>query len=273
MGLFLSTFFSKIDKLLDGIEERLKGIGILLPGYLKEDRSVPYLMVNIPFLEDIRLKELVHSRYGVDIVLDIDRNGTCLAEFRFGKYLSFRRLMYVTIGTGVGVGLLIDGKICRITNDSIGELGHLTLVLDGAECVCGNRGCVEAYVSKSGLKRIARKIGIYSYFPQESEININHEIDHDTLFIAAEKGNENARLIFEEFEHYLVADLVIYANIYSPDIIILGGGITAASEYFLTATQKILDTQWFERKNKRILVKRTQFGLDAGIIGAAALFL
>ena len=265
---FLSTLCDSIDFLAKGRD--LQGIGVLLPGYLKENRTVPYIMVNIPMLEDVPLHGFLKERYGVTIALDIDRNGPCLAEYIFHYKGKFSRLMYVTIGTGVGVGLVVEGVICRICNDSIGELGHVTLEPGGHLCVCGNTGCVETIVSKDGIGRIAERLGLASSILKADETGL---LSPGDIYEEALKGNEAALQVFKEFGRYLGAALVTYANTFSPDIIVVGGGLAGASEFFLKTADEFLNKHWFERKAKRIPVKKTRFGAHAGIIGAASLVI
>jgi predicted NBD/HSP70 family sugar kinase len=141
-------FLHKLSKTIGRLIKNrpVHGIGVLVPGYLKDDRRVPYIMVNIPMLEDAPLHDTLEKRFGLAVALDIDRNGPCLAEYLFHYKDKVSRLMFVTIGTGVGVGLVVNGEISRFCNDSIGELGHVTLEAGGYRCVCGNLGCVETIV-------------------------------------------------------------------------------------------------------------------------------
>jgi glucokinase len=262
ISIFLETLCDEIGSLVK--DRDIKGIGVLLPGYLKKNRSVPYIMVNIPMLEDVPLKQKLEDRFGISVALDIDRNGPCLAEYLFRDGEPVSRLMYVTIGTGVGVGLTVDGKICRICNDSIGELGHVNLEPDGYSCVCGNRGCVETIVSKNGIARIAERLGLDRFF---------ETLLPEQLYEAAERGNSDAVRVFHEFGRYLGVSLVAFANIFSPDLIIIGGGLSGASGFYLDIAEKYLNEHWFERETKQIPVRKTAFGEHAGIVGAASLAL
>jgi len=271
--LFISNLFSSIEKLILHKGKNPAGIGILLPGYLKNNRTVPYIMVNIPMLEEIPLYNIIKKRFNIPVALDIDRNGHCLAEYKFEYREKVQRLMYVAIGTGVGVGLVVNGDICRVTNDSIGELGHIALEVDGPVCVCGNRGCIEKFVSKDGIARIANSMGITGVSAMDKEGFQLEGLDPNIIYYAARAGNKSALKIFKEFGHYLGVALVNYANTYSPDMIIIGGGLSEASDFYLGEAEKYLNNHWFERKNKFIEVRRTVFGPNAGIIGAASLFL
>lgn len=264
---FLNKLFARIVELTKS--RQVRGIGVLLPGYLRDNRRVPHIMVNIPMLEGVPLYDLLHERFDVNIALDIDRNGPCLAEYLFHHRGKVSRLMYVTLGTGVGVGLVIDGEIARFTNDSIGELGHLTLEPDGFQCVCGNRGCVETIVSIRGIARIAERIGVLESLKERGSETFHPE----EIYNRAARGDRNALRLFREFGRLLGASLVTFSNTFSPDLIVIGGGLSGGGEFFIKVAENYLNEHWFERSYKRIPVIKSAFGIHAGIVGAAALVL
>jgi len=264
---FLNRLFETIEELIE--DSRVRGIGALLPGYLRNNRRVPHIMVNIPMLEGVPLFDLLAERFNTNIALDIDRNGPCLAEYLFHYRNEVARLMYVTLGTGVGVGLVIDGEIVRVTNDSIGELGHLTLEPDGYPCVCGNRGCVETIVSIRGITRIAERLGVVEALKTAGSDRPSPE----EIYQRAAEGNKHALQVFGEFGRLLGASLVTFSNTFSPDLIVIGGGLSEGGEFFLETAEHYLNDHWFERSYKRIPVVRSAFGAHAGIVGAAALVL
>lgn len=143
---FLDTLLDRIGCLL--ADRTVRGVGVLLPGYLKDRRSVPYIMVNIPMLENVALQQKLENRFGISVALDIDRNGPCLAEYLFHYREGVSRLMYVTIGTGVGVGLVVDGAICRVCNDQLASSGMLL----------SSRRAIHAYAATGVvLKRLCRR--------------------------------------------------------------------------------------------------------------------
>jgi glucokinase len=263
--IFLKKLFATIEELT--LNRQIRGIGVLLPGYLRNNRHVPHIMVNIPMIEGVPLYDLLSERFNTNITLDIDRNGPCLAEYLFHHFGKFSRLMYVTLGTGVGVGLVIDGKIARFTNDSIGELGHLTLEPEGFPCVCGNRGCVETVVSIRGMVRIAKRLGVL----ERLKVGSSETLHPEELHNKAVKGDMNALFVFREFGRLLGASLVTFANTFSPDLIVIGGGLSGGAEFFLETAKNYLNEHWFERSNKQIPVTTSVFGVHAGIVGAAAL--
>jgi glucokinase len=257
-------FLHKLSKTIGRLIKNrpVHGIGVLVPGYLKDDRRVPYIMVNIPMLEDAPLHDTLEKRFGLAVALDIDRNGPCLAEYLFHYKDKVSRLMFVTIGTGVGVGLVVNGEISRFCNDSIGELGHVTLEAGGYRCVCGNLGCVETIVSKDGIGRIAHRLGVADRFDT---------LHPEGLYKMATAGDSVSARVFREFGKYLGASFVTFANTFSPDLIVVGGGLVGASDLYLGIAETYLNEHWFERKTKHIPVRKTAFGYHAGIVGAASL--
>ncbi len=267
----LETFRANLFDTLDQMAARqpVRGIGALLPGYLRENRTIPHIMVNLRMLEGVPLARWLSDRYGVAVSLDIDRNGPALAESLFHYRHQVSRLLYVTIGTGLGVGLVTNGVICRICHDSIGELGHITLDPGGARCACGNEGCAETLLSRDGIGRIAQRLGLCASLRQ----NETSREFPEALYREAASGHPEARRVFVEFGRYLGAALVTFSNTFSPDIIVIGGGLSGASEFFLPTAERYLNEHWIERVTKRIPVRRTNFGAHAGVIGAASLVL
>jgi glucokinase len=273
IDVFISSLLGAVEQHCAGLSENPRGIGVLLPGYLRQNRTIPYIMVNVPMLEGVHLHRILHTRFGVPVELDIDRNGPCLAEYKFRYIGTVERLMYVTIGTGVGVGLVVNGEICRVTNDCVGELGHVNFERDGVKCVCGNRGCVETIISRKGIGRIARRLNVGSVRVKDNDGKLVCGLALDILSLAAAQGDRDAMRVFQEFGRSLGAALVIYANIFSPDLIVVGGGLSGASEFFLKEAEGYLNTHWFERNNRKIPVRKTGFGAYAGVIGAASLVM
>jgi glucokinase len=262
---FLDRLYGSVDRVAGAVAS---GIGALLPGYLDAARTVPRIMVNIPMLEGVPLHGHLSARYGLPVALDIDRNGPAWAEHLF-NHTDVKRLMYVTIGTGVGVGMTVSGEILRVCNDSIGELGHLTLEPGGVPCTCGNLGCVETLVSKRGLALIANRLGIEKL----ADKPVSSGVEPLEVYRSARAGNGPARRVFEQFADYLGAALVTYANTFSPDLIVVGGGIAGAADLFLPKAEAWLNRHWFEKKSKAIRLVRSGFGEHAGVIGAASLVL
>ena len=264
---FLLPLFERIDHMTR--ERQVRGIGVLLPGYLKENRTVPRIMVNLPMLENVPLERLLRDRYGLAVALDIDRNGPARAECMLQHEERVSRLLYVTIGTGLGVGLVIDGTVCRITNDSVGELGHINLNPEGASCACGNVGCVETLISRDGVGRIAGQLGLCGEIMASSGARDFPRALHG----AALSGNADALRVFEKFGRLFGVALTTYANLFSPDLIVIGGGLSGAAEFFLPVAGRWLNSHWMERATKKIRLRQTKFGMDAGIVGAASLVL
>jgi glucokinase len=267
----LDTFMSALLHAIDGIVAACPvcGIGVLLPGYLAKNRRVARVMVNLPMLENLALAQLLEERYQVGVRMDIDRNGPAQAEYEFHYRAQASRLLYVTLGTGLGAGMVIDGAICRMTNDSIGEVGHVGMDPDGLPCACGNVGCAETLLSRDGISRIASRLGLCGGISSSVPA-----VDFPrVLYGAALSGDGGAVQVFEEFGRRLGAALTTYANLFSPDLIVIGGGLSGAAKFFLPVAEAWLNAHWIERKSKTIPVRRTIFGADAGIVGAASLVL
>ncbi len=156
--------------------------------------------------------------------------------------------------------MCVDGEILRVTNDSIGELGHLPIFQDGWPCSCGSTGCIETKVSIGGLIRIYRE--------KADADKSGEDLTPRDVYDAAKRAEPAAAATFSEFAEHLGTALVALANIYSPDIIVVGGGLSNAGDLFLDRAQEILNERYIERREKQIPVVVSKFGADTGVIGA-----
>ncbi len=253
--------FDKFDSLSSCY--RIRGLGLLLPGYLGANRTVPDILVNLPMLEAVPLANWLSRRYIVPVAIDIDRNGPALAECIFGR--GFSRSLYVTIGTGLGVGFVTGGAICRVCRDYLRKLGHMTLHPGGIVCAYRNLGCAETLFSIDGIRSVPRKIGLGAFLLGRSAVGFPK-----ALYLDAVCGSSESRQIFEKFRRYLGVALVAWANAYSPDDIVIGGGLSAAADYFLPSAERSFREHWIEHTTRTIMLRRTCFGEHAGVIGAVS---
>ncbi len=236
---------------LDGLceDKGLKGIGIGVAGAVKD--GVLIRSPNSPFMDSTDFRKLVSGKYETRVVVDNDV--TCMA---FGEMMKRdeENILVVTLGTGIGGGLVSGGRLYRGKSHA-GEIGHMSIRFDGPVCVCGNTGCFEEYASARGVRRLAAEI-------------TGRKMESHTVFEQAAKGNKAALRVWKEYGKLLGTGLSNLCFILDPEVIVIGGGISEASEYFMEAVKKEMRNRMFIPLPK-IAVARTY----ANAFGAACMAL
>lgn len=200
-----------------------------------------------------------------------DANCAALAEVVAGAAAGRRDVVLITLGTGVGGGIIIGGKIYAGMRGAGAELGHTVLVLDGEPCTCGRRGCWEAYASATALIRQTREAAVQN--PQSLLAQVPAEqINGRTVFDAADRGDTAAQRVIDRYCEYIAAGMTDIVNALAPEMILLGGGVSRQGERLLAPIREYIATHCFGQREGAIpVVAAAQLGNDAGIIGAAAL--
>lgn len=209
------------------------GIGVGSPGPLDQEKGV---ILETPMMgwKNFPLAERLSREYGKPVRLDNDGNLGALAEHRFGEGRGFANVMYMTISTGCGGGIVINHRLYRGRNGNAGEVGHLSIDMQGLDCPCGAKGCVEMYASGTAINRRmkadmrAGKKNLVFELAEYREDNLNGGI----LTEAAQRGDSYALEVYREEGYYLGVALAGYFNLYDPDVIVLGGGVTKARAFF-----------------------------------------
>jgi len=210
---------------------------------------------NIPGWEGVNLKKSLR-RLGVPAYADNDANCVALAELLFGAARNVQSALCVTVGTGIGGGLILNEQVYRGSSFSAGEIGHTTVVFEGKPCACGNRGCLEKYASVSALLEAAG----------ESE-----EVTVQTLTDAAKKGGQPALEVIGRQAAYLGAGLASAINLINPEKVILGGGFADVYPPFLKLVEKEVRQRAFPAALLKLKVVQAKLGNEAGLVGAAFL--
>ena len=250
----------------------LKGIGIGFPGHVDGETGVVVYSNNLVAHNfDIvgKLKEKINTY----IRISNDANVAALGEYHFGKGKELENIVFVTLGTGVGGGIIIDGKMLEGKNGAGAEIGHMVISTNGQLCSCGRRGCFETYASATALIRNAQVAMINNPNSLLWETAKSPELlDGMSFFEALEKNDKVAGIIFEEYIEVLAEGLTNLANIFRPDALILGGGISYRGDILMEPLQKRLEKmiyggQW----NARVELMISELKNDAGIYGAYAM--
>ncbi len=275
--LFIKDISNSIKKLISdfGISTKNIGhIGIGVPGLCDNEAGVVLKAVNINFL-NVNLREEMKKYFDIPVYLENDANCAALAEAKFGVSKGYKNSITITLGTGIGGGIIIDNKIYKGFNCASAELGHMSIDIKGNLCNCGRRGCFETYASATALKYQAINVvknnkDTIIYNMVNGDIN---KIEARLVFNCAKKNDKVAVQIVDKYMSYLSCGIENLINILQPDIIAIGGGISNAGEYFLEKIRGLIKNSHEMAKDldKRTKIELAKLGNDAGIIGAAFL--
>jgi glucokinase len=246
--------------------------GLGIPATIDHEKGIAINAVNLE-ITDVPLRQILEERLKLPVFVDNDANVAALAEFLYGVGKDAKNLVMLTIGTGIGGGLVLNGEIYRGTIGAGAELGHTVINENGPPCqgTCPNRGCVETYASGTAL---AREGLIAADRNPTSALGIAHDqgegITGRTVTEAALAGDETARGVVATAGRHLGVALADFANIFEPDVIVIGGGVSAAGDVLLDPAREELRTRALPPMNKTE-VRLAELGPDAGMIGAAAM--
>ncbi len=257
-----------IHKVMDGLpKESIKGIGIGSPGPIDVKNGLIAEPVNLPFLNFPIVSEM-EKEFSISVYLDNDANIATLAEYMFGQGKGKENLVYVTVSTGIGGGAILNGKIFRGSTGNALEVGHTTINTSGRRCGCGNLGCVEAMSSGTAIMRNA-KDALNSRV--ETTLRNYDNVTSEQVFIEASKGDDVSRDIIENAMSYLGVAIANYANIFDPDIIIIGGGVTGAGSIVIDSINKEMKRRCLGPIYRNCKISVSELGGKIGVLGAIAL--
>ncbi|MGP1543667.1 MAG: ROK family protein [Candidatus Fimenecus sp.] len=248
-------------------------IGIGTPGTVDKKYGVIEYANNLGF-DNYPMKNMLSNHFDKPIYLENDANCAALGEAKAGAGEGVNNFVAITLGTGVGSGIVLNGKILEGINGAAGEMGHMVIVANGEPCTCGRRGCWEAYSSATGLIRMTKeamdkdKKSLMWMLSGGDKRNVNGR----TSFDAMRKGDKTAAMVVNEYIGYLAIGITNLVNIFQPDIICLGGGVANEGESLLEPLRELVEKAHYsihcERQTK---ICKARLGNDAGIIGAALL--
>lgn len=243
-------------------------IGVGAPGTCDPERGVVICSYNLNWF-DVPLCAMLTAHFGLPARLSNDANCAALAETVAGAAVGCRNMMLITLGTGVGGGIIVDGRIVSGLGGAGGEPGHSLLVLDGEPCTCGRRGCWEVYASATALIRQGREAAAAH---PTSLLNRYPELTGRDVFDAADAGDEAAQAVLERYYVYVAAGITDLVNILSPEMVLIGGGISRQGERLLRPIRRYVAANCFGGESRpQPIIQAAQLGNEAGIIGAAAL--
>lgn len=270
MAEICSELITKNNLTTDDIEY----VGVTAPGTVNPIIGTVEYTPNLPFI-DYPLAESFKELFPVGRVLVAnDANAAALGEALAGAARGTRSSVMITLGTGVGGGVIIDGRIFSGgLNFSGAELGHTVIVAGGRLCGCGRRGCWETYSSATGLVRLTReRIDELRARGTHSRMCEVERVSGRTAFSLSREGDIEAQKVVDEYINYLAIGVTNMINIFQPEILLIGGGISGEGDYLIEPLTKIVDEAQYTKRNAvRTRILRATLGNDAGIIGAAGL--
>ena len=252
---------------LDGV----KSVGVGIPGVVDE-QGVVFNCTNLGWV-NVPLRAEMQQYIKKPILIDNDANAAALAESVAGVSAGCKSSVFITLGTGVGGGIIINGRPWAGGHGRAGEIGHMCLVPDGVPCTCGRNGCVERYCSGTALIRMAKQ-ACYNYSDtvllQKAGGNVER-INAKMVIDAAKEGDASALRVFNSFARYLALTISNITWFFDPDMIVLGGGISHAGQFLLDAVLPLIPPCQMFEKLALPRVELARLGNEAGVIGAAML--
>ncbi len=255
--------------------DEVASVGVACPGFIEKNLGILITGANLPF-HDYEMRKELQKYIDKPVFLDNDANCAAWAEAVAGAAKGVKDSIMITLGTGVGGGIVINGRLYSGFNFFGAELGHMVIKVDGNQCGCGRKGCWEAYSSATALIKLTKEYAendksslMWKMFEQEGKFSGR------TAFNAAKQGDKTAQAVVDEYIKYLAAGVANIINIFQPEVFVIGGGVSNEGENLLVPLRKAVDAEKYDGTDSPLfkdckIVKAT-LGNDAGIVGAALL--
>jgi glucokinase len=269
----LNAVLSAIAKVMPEGEFGVGGIGICAPGPLDPKTGVIWNPPNLPCWRNFPLGESVQKRYAAPVKIDNDANAAALAETRWGAARGCRNVFYATIGTGIGTGIVFDGKIYHGRTGSAGEGGHVSIDYRGPICRCGKPGCIEILASGTAIAQRAREemaVGTNSVMLELAGGDVD-ALTGEIVGKAADGGDDLAKAILTQATEMLALWLSNMVDLFDPDVIVIGGGAAALYQPFFGKLRERISHLTVNPRADEVPILSARYGADAGIAGGAAL--
>ena len=248
--------------------------GIASPGSADSENGVIIYAATLPFLNYPIASKLAEKTGIKKVYIDNDANAAAKGEAIYGAAKGYKDSLFITIGTGVGGGIIIDGKVYSGFNFSGAELGHIVIVKDGLECPCGRKGCLESYASATALIRQTKEkmmtdkdSALWKVCDGDIE-----KVNGKTVFDAMLLDDETAKQVYKEYIEYVACGITNFIHIFQPEVLSIGGGISKLGDILINHIKEIVEREQYSRFcDKKTIIKVAELQNDAGIIGAASL--
>ncbi len=251
--------------------DQIEWIGIGTPGIANSETGIIEYSNNLGF-KNTPMVKYISEVIDKPVFIENDANAAAYGEYVAGAAKGAKNAVCITLGTGVGGGIVVDGKIYAGSNFAGAEIGHTVIEVDGAQCSCGRKGCFEAYSSATGLIRMTNEAIAEHPESLMAKMAEKAKVTARTSFDAMRDGDECAKVIVDKYIKYLAAGITNTINIFQPDVLCIGGGVCNEGDALLLPMKAIVEKEVYTRdseKNTKIVI--AELGNDAGIIGAAFL--
>ncbi len=239
--------------------DRLLGVGIGVPGFILMEEGVIVGSNNMPGFDNFPIRDDIEGKLGTPIFLENDANAAALGEKWIGAGREVQDLILLTLGTGIGGGIISGGRVLHGYLGMAGELGHITVVPDGNPCGCGNFGCLEKHASATAIVAMARML------------QLGDDITSEQVYKLAKDGNDRAKMVFHTMGTNLGVALATLINIFNFPLCLLSGGVLAAWDLFAPTMMAEIEKRSFTFRNAKTVVTKATLGNQAGLFGAAYL--
>ena len=267
----LDTVVAAVEESLGAADGEVVGVGFGIPSVMDLRRGVAVSTTHLP-LRGVPFRDLMAERLGLPVFVDNDANAALRAEHRFGAAAGARTAVLLTIGTGIGGALLVDGKIVHGADGGAGEIGHTVVEMDGLPCPCGGVGCLETVVSGTALAREGRRVAEAT--PESAlgrMLASGRTITGALVTELAHDGDRAARDVVALLGTRLGVGLASLVNLLNPEVVVIGGGVIAAGDMLLEPARGVLRDRALAPSRDTVRVVPARFGDESGMLGAALL--
>jgi len=270
----ISGIINSCEKIIDYFNQNYKngkilGIGISSPGLVSFEKGIILSSPNMPHWMNIPIRDLITSKINLPVFIDNDANCSLIAEHCLGIAKNYSNVLMLTLGTGIGGAILIDGKIYRGTNQTGAEFGHITISNKGPKCSCGNYGCLEAFAAVNPtLNRAKEKLKREDISSTLNNLKLADLNIYD-IYINAEKGDIFSQKILNESGSYLGIGIASLCNIFNPELVVIGGRFSRATKYLIPAASNEAFKRAFKENLENCKILKAKLGNRAARIGVA----
>jgi len=250
----------------------LRAAGICAPGPVDLARGVIPEAPNLPGWHDVPVCQYLAQRLGVPVILENDATAAAYGEFVYGAGRGFRHIVYITLGTGIGGGLVLNGRLYRGASGAAGEIGHITIDVEGPLCGCGKPGHVEAFASGRAIAREAEALVARGDSPLLARLAQEEgEVSAAVVHRAADAGDAEATRILQRAGYYLGIGLAAYVDVFNPEVIIIGGGLRHIGDLYLGPAREEMARRAMDEPLKVVRLVEAELGDYTGVMGIVAL--
>jgi glucokinase len=270
----IARLTATIDEAIEkaGIPKKgLGGIAVAYAGLVDTDKGLVTEAPNLPNWNNVPLRDMLADEYRMPAFVINDASAAALGEHRLGAGQGLKNMVFITVSTGIGGGIIIDGELYNGTDGCAGELGHTIVQVDGPVCHCGRRGCWESLASGSAIARMAKERlqkGGKSMLAEMTN-NVIDDISAEDVSKGAKKGDPLCKDVINDAARYLGIGLANIVNIFNPQMIVVGGGVSSMGEMILRPARRSMKEYAFNLPGKTVRIVRAGLGTDSGLLGAA----